>query len=235
MNNCPNCGAASDCAANYCVRCGSRLNSGCPSCGAINRVGSLYCHACGSPLETATPSPAQVSIICPRCYSENEPGTTFCFSCGLPLDEYAGIPVQEMVAGGVPAGFWIRLLAWFIDTVVLAGVHLILLTIMPGTSIELYYADDSVWTMADSVMAILGAAYYAVGVSVFSTTVGKRILGLYVRRKSGSYVGILRAFFRHVSSYLSMLVFGLGYLRIALNPDKRAWHDHICDTVVVRK
>ena len=235
MSNCPNCGAASDGAANYCVRCGSRLGAGCPSCGVINRADSLYCHACGSALATATPSPTPASIACPRCGSANVPGATFCYSCGLPLEEFGGLPGPTVVAVGVPAGFWIRLLAWFIDTVVLAGVHLILLTIMPGTSIELYYADESLWTTADSIMIILSAAYYTVGVSVFSTTLGKRAVGLYVLRRDGTRVSGLRAFARHVASGISALLLFIGYLMIGFSQDKRGLHDHICDTVVVRK
>ena len=235
MSNCPNCGVASDGAANYCVRCGSRMGSGCPSCGVVNRAESLYCHACGSALAAAALSPPSVSIACPRCSSANAPGTTFCYSCGLPLEEFGGLARPTVVAAGVPAGFWIRLLAWLIDTVVLAGVHLILLTIMPGTSIELYYADESFWTTADSIMIILSAIYYTVGVSVFSTTVGKRVLGLYVLRRDGTKVNGLRAFARHVASGISELLLFVGYLMIGFSQDKRGLHDHICDTVVVKK
>ena len=235
MSNCPNCGAASDGAANYCVRCGSRMGSGCPACGVVNRADSLYCHACGSALAVAAPTPAPVSISCPRCGSANVPGATFCYSCGLPLEEFGGLPGSTVVAVGVPAGFWIRLLAWFIDTIVLAGVHLILLTIMPGTSIEQYYADESLWTTADSVMIILSAAYYTVGVSVFSTTLGKRVLGLYVLRRDGTRVNGLRAFARHVASGISALLLFIGYLMIGFSQDKRGLHDHICDTAVFKR
>ncbi len=142
-----------------------------------------------------------------------------------------GVGVLE----GTPAGFWIRLLAWLIDAIVLVIVQLILLTLMPGTSIEAYYSSDALWTAADSIMTIVGAIYYTVGVSVFSTTVGKRSLGLYVLRPDGSKVSGLRALGRHVASGLSALLLFIGYLMIAFSSDKRGLHDHICDTVVVRK
>ena len=139
------------------------------------------------------------------------------------------------VLAGTPAGFWIRLLAWLIDSIVLVIVQLILLTLMPGTSIEAYYTSDTFWTTADSLMTIVSAIYYTIGVSVFSTTVGKRTLGLYVVRLDGTKVSGLRAFGRHLASGLSALLLFIGYLMIAFSSDKRGLHDHICDTVVVRR
>ena len=236
MSNCPNCGAAAEGAANYCVRCGSRLASGCPNCGAANQPDSQYCHACGSALTAPGPSPSRpASVACPRCSSVNEPGTTFCYSCGLPLDEFGGAAPQAANAVGRPAGFWIRLLAWVMDTAILAGVQLILLTVLPGTSIESYYTDETFWTTPDSLMAIVGALYYTVGVSAFSTTPGKRALGIYVLRVDGKKVGFLRAFCRFLASDLSGLILGIGYLMIGFSRDKRGLHDHICDTVVVKR
>ncbi len=236
MSDCTNCGASVEGAANYCVRCGSRLASGCRNCGAANQPDSRFCHYCGYVLlESAQPVQQPAAVLCPRCHSSNDPGTTFCYSCGLPLDEFGAVPRRAMAASGVPAGFWIRLLAWLIDTALLVGVHLILLTAMPGISIESYYSDDSLWTAADSVMAIVGAVYYTVGVSVFSTTVGKRVLGLYVLRADGTKVSGLRAFGRHLASGLSVLLLGIGYLMIGFSSDKRGLHDHICDTVVVKR
>ena len=236
MRNCPNCGAAAEDAANYCVGCGSRLASGCPNCGAANQPDSQYCQACGSALTAPGPSLSRSdSVACPRCSSVNQPGTTFCYSCGLPLDDFGGAARPAACAVGLPAGFWIRLLAWIIDSIVLFIGHVILLAIMPDSSVEGYYSDDTIWTAADSITAIVGALYYSVGVSVFSTTVGKRALGLYVLRVDGTKVGFLRAFCRHLAGGISALLLFMGYLMIGFSRDKRGLHDHICDTVVVKR
>ena len=240
MKNCPSCGASAEGEANYCVSCGNRLPVVCSNCGADNLVESRFCHSCGSELGSAeAASPPPPFVVCPRCNSINDDRTTFCYSCGLPLDEFgagaARPTVVAVAAGGTPAGFWIRLAAWFIDSVILVMVHLALLVILPGISIEAYYTDDALWTRADTIMALVGAAYYTVGVSVFSTTLGKRALGLYVLRRDGRKVNGLRALGRHLASGVSMLILGVGYLMIAFSNDKRALHDHICDTVVVRR
>ena len=236
MERCTNCGAAADGAANFCVRCGHRLALGCPNCGAAIQPDSRFCHSCGGELGVqASRLPRPAAISCPRCHSTNDPEATFCYSCGLPLDEFGGGTRQATRIVGTPAGFWIRFLAWVIDSATLVMVHLVLLTILPGISIESYYTGDAVWTLADSIMAIVGAAYYTLGVSVFSTTLGKRVLGLYVLRKDGSRVSGPRAFGRHLASGISALLLGLGYLMIGFNNDKRGLHDHMCDTVVVKR
>ena len=234
MINCPSCGYDLPDSANFCVNCGSRVARACFNCGVAYQAGNLYCHACGARLGTS-PSAPQPPIPCPRCRSFNESGTAFCFSCGFPL-EVPGI-TRSAPAGlvGVPAGFWVRLLAWLIDTVVLVGFQLLLLTLMPGVSVESYYSDESLWTWTDTIMVVVGAAYYTFGVSVYSTTVGKRTLGLYVLRRNGTKVSGLRAFGRHVATGLSALLLFAGYLMIAISSDKRGLHDHICDTVVVRR
>ena len=241
MSNCPNCGKTAEGSANFCVSCGTRLPLTCSSCGSLNEADSRFCHSCGSGLgaPAAIVAAPPASLSCPRCHAVNDARTTFCYSCGLPLEEFGGAGARAAVAAvgdlGKPAGFWIRLLAWFIDTVVMVIVHLALLTALPGTSIEAYYSSDAFWTRADSIMAIVGAVYYTAGVSVFSTTIGKRALGLYVLRVDGTKVSGLRALGRHVASGISAIILGIGYLMIAFSSDKRGLHDHICDTVVVKR
>ncbi len=211
------------------------MPAACYNCGATNQPESAYCHACGSLLGAGVPAPPPAQVTCPRCHASNEAGTTFCFSCGYPLEEQRTAQFRPAVLAGVPAGFWIRLLAWLVDTVLLVAFQLLLLTLVPGISVESYYSDDSFWTWPDTVMTIVGAAYYTLGVSLYSTTVGKRAFGLYVLRRDGSRISGLRAFGRHMASGLSALVLGVGYLMIGVSSDKRGLHDHICDTVVVKR
>ncbi len=235
MNNCPNCGASVEEAASYCVACGGRLPLKCLNCGVANQPDSRFCRACGFRLGAAEPHSApRLAFVCPRCQASNETGATYCYSCGFPLDE-AGPASRAVAAAGTPAGFWIRLLAWLIDGVVLAVAHLLTIIVLPGTSIELYYTDPSSWTLTDSIMALVTAAYDTFGVSIYSTTLGKRALGLYVLRRDGSRVSTLRAFGRHLAGILSGLLLFVGYLMIAVSADKRGLHDHICDTVVVKR
>ena len=173
------------------------------------------------------------AISCPRCRQVCEPGSDFCFACGLPLDDESSTLSVGVVTTGQPAGFWIRLWAWIIDFITLAVVQLAAIAAWPGFSE--YFLDSSDWHWVDALTLLISASYYTVAVSIWSTTIGKRVLGLYVLREDGSRVGPGRALARYFSAILSGLIFGIGYLMIGLRSDKRGLHDLICDTVVVKR
>ena len=183
-------------------------------------------------------SPGQFgsAVACPRCHRVSEPGAVFCFSCGLPLDEEAstGARTQAAISASRPAGFWIRLWAWIIDFIVLSIVQMALIAVWPGFTA--YFAENSEFQFhwVDFLGFAIGVSYYTVAVSVWSTTIGKRVLSLYVLRPDDSKVGPGRALTRYFAGILSWLLFGIGYVMIGLRSDKRGLHDLICNTAVVR-
>ena len=191
-------------------------------------------HAADS-IASESPGLSDFAVTCPRCHRVGEPGAVFCFACGLPLDEETptAATAPPTVSAGQPAGFWIRLAAWVIDAAILTALHLVIIAAGPG--LEEYFADDSLFHWVDLPMFILTTLYFTVSVSVWATTVGKRIMGMYVLKTDGSRVGFGRALAREIAGYLSFLSLGIGYVMIALRNDKRGLHDLICDTVVVRK
>lgn len=173
------------------------------------------------------------AITCPRCHQVSEPGSLFCFSCGLPLDEQA-MPVRpRTTSDGQPAGFWIRFGAWLIDAVILATLQIVLIAVWPGLSE--YFTSDDFGHPVDLLVFILDVLYFTLGVAIWSTTIGKRLLGMYVHRPDGARVGVGRALARYFAGILSFLIFFIGYLMVGLRSDKRGLHDLICDTIVVRK
>jgi uncharacterized RDD family membrane protein YckC len=86
----------------------------------------------------------------------------------------------------------------------------------------------------DVAVLLLGGAYSTVMVAAWRTTITKRLLGLYVVRTDGSRIGLGRAFARYLAYFASILPLFAGFLLVALRRDKRALHDLICDTRVVR-
>ena len=180
------------------------------------------------------PSASGHAVACPRCHRISEPGSLFCFSCGLPLDEEPRAAARRVGQyADQPAGFWIRFWAWVIDVVLFMGVQIGMISIWPGFGE--YFSGDGRLHWVDLIAFILGVSYYTVGVAVWSTTVGKRCLGLYVLRPDGDKAGFGRALSRYFAGILSFLLFGVGYMMVGLRSDKRGLHDLICDTVVVRK
>ena len=66
------------------------------------------------------------------------------------------------------------------------------------------------------------------------TTVGGIICRLRVVRTDGTPIRFTEAAVRGLSSILSTLVVGLGWLWILWDPERQAWHDKIAGTLVVR-
>ena len=85
-------------------------------------------------------------------------------------------------------------------------------------------------------LTILTIAYHTALVTYLARTVGKRAFGLYVVRCDGSRVGFGRALARHALSIFSFqLTMGLLFLVALFREDRRALHDLLCDTVVIRR
>ena len=241
---CPHCDQTPVEGAVFCNHCGTRLELRCQNCDTANPPNSRFCLLCGTPLfvssgppaHTGAAEPSSSPYVCPRCNNVNEPGTAYCYSCGLPLDASPSRD-RQTIAGGRPAGFWIRLGASLIDGVILFTVQIFLVVLWPGLTLTEYFsdADGPIWRSVDSLGLIVEPLYYVVGVSVWSTTIGKRALGLYVLRPDGSKVGPGRAFARWLAYFLSAILLFAGYLMIAFRRDKRGLHDLVCDTVVVKR
>lgn len=114
----------------------------------------------------------------------------------------------------VRAGFWDRLAAAFLD-IVLVGV---ISGVLGGGKFGL----------------IIALAYFAGMWTWRSTTIGGVLLNLKVVRLDGRRITFGVALVRALVSVFSVIVFFLGFLWIAWDKEKQAWHDKIVGTVVVR-
>ena len=135
------------------------------------------------------------------------------------------------------AGFWIRFVAYIIDTFILSTVLILL-----GTIWSLKNDDSSIdlaTTIAQSGMVLsisffLHWFYFAIMESSESqATVGKKILGLKVTDEFGQRMSFGRATGRYFSKYISSLILGIGYLMAAFTDRKQALHDKIASTLVI--
>jgi uncharacterized RDD family membrane protein YckC len=81
---------------------------------------------------------------------------------------------------------------------------------------------------------IVLAAYGAVMWKLRGTTVGGIVFDLHVVRLDGRPVDWETAIVRALGCFLSLFVVFLGFIWIAFDPNRQAWHDKIAGTVVVR-
>jgi uncharacterized RDD family membrane protein YckC len=150
------------------------------------------------------------------------------------------------------AGFWRRLLAYVIDSVLLAGVYLSIFTavqlLSPGTldngpivrggRVDVYDLAATLRGTANImwVCGWIGWAYYVIfESSPLRGTLGKFALGLYVADTHGDPISFVRAVFRNFFKTFSTLVLGVGWLMAAFTPRKQALHDLLAGTLVLRK
>ena len=186
--------------------------------------------------------PAPSHNVCPRCRMVNELGSVHCYSCGLPFDRHFPMPARAFESAR-PAGFWIRLVATLIDLAIFLGIDFLLGAIWPGIPLPggevqiayLIFPKNANPLSVYLIVCIGMVVYYVVCVAVWSTTVGKRLLGIYVLTADCSKVGPGRALVRCLAYSLSTILFYWGFLMVGLTRDKRGLHDLICNTVVVKK
>lgn len=152
---------------------------------------------------------------------------------------------------GRPGGLWLRLLAYIMDSILLAIVFVIAWPLISGESIFAYWVPPEVadadlvsfeiWLdsrfppFTNVFRLVLDTLYFTGAIANWATTAGKKTLGLYVIRSDGSKIGFGRALARHFARYVSFLTLGVGFILIAFRSDKRGLHDLICDTVVIRR
>ena len=137
-------------------------------------------------------------------------------------------------------GFWVRVLAYIIDTLILVAVFFPLIFIFGTSNVETADMSFSANAQSDSpllnlFLTIIALAYF-VGFESSSVqgTPGKRAMGLVVTDLDGRRISVLRAIGRYFAKILSSLILFIGYIMVAFTERKQGLHDMICSTLVVR-
>ena len=138
----------------------------------------------------------------------------------------------------VYAGFWRRLAAVLIDSLILLPIiGLLLYWVSDGNiSAEALQADPFAFYSPGATLAMDLAIFAAVVFCWvrFRGTPGKLLLGCQiVDANSGQPLSIGRAILRYVAYIISALPMMLGFLWIALDSRKQGWHDKIARSIVI--
>jgi uncharacterized RDD family membrane protein YckC len=135
------------------------------------------------------------------------------------------------VAVGRPAGFWIRVVAYIIDAVIVGVFNFVwtfIVTLAAGGSITGFPAF-----LVFLIEFLVGIGYFAYLWSSRGQTIGMMATGLRVTRSDGSPLTLGRGIGRALALYLSFLILFIGVIMVAFTQRKQGLHDMIADTVVV--
>lgn len=180
---------------------------------------------------------------CPSCDAQLDIGlakdkSPTCPACGQPL-----VPVRV-------AGFWRRLAAAIVDATLLlltAGpLHLLVQRVLGAPSpvrgefswaglLQLMTVDPLeilVWLVPFLGMAGL---YFVLFIALSGKTPGQKLVRIRVVHRAGGPVGPGRAVVRLAGTALGLVPGGLGSLWMAFDREKRAFHDYLTGTYVVRE
>ena len=204
------------------------------------------------------------SVYCSQCGAPATAGAAFCQRCGSRMVAVAGPVASSSQAStavvtapyvtAVPVmpdsyygGFWIRLVAYFIDQAVL-GVVLVpvfMIFVLPSIITVIHnggFEQDT--PPPEFILAIVSFS-----LAVFSShllyeivltssswqgTIGKKLLRLKVTDDFGNRISIGRSTGRFFAKILSGLASNIGFIMIAFMDRKRGLHDVIAKTQVLR-
>ena len=136
--------------------------------------------------------------------------------------------------GPPPAGFWIRFVAALIDSLVFVAVEFVL-GVVAGLVWGGEIAETKVFkATVTAFMLVFGSVYYVALHSAFGQTFGKMAMKIRVVRLDGGGISVGTAILRYIGYFVSGLIFVVGYLMAGLRDDKRALHDLLAGTRVIR-
>ena len=142
------------------------------------------------------------------------------------------------------AGFWVRLLAFIIDIIILGVFNWVFNGIwglargtgwMGGSAPDPFTeVTGASWLVGSLVLFLVTVAYLICFWGWRGQTPGKMALRLKIIRSDGSDMGWGIATLRFLSCIISILPAFIGYVWVAFDAYKQGLHDKMADTYVIR-
>nr|WP_137677858.1 RDD family protein [Parerythrobacter lutipelagi] len=134
------------------------------------------------------------------------------------------------------AGFWLRVVAYIIDAIIMTVVQFALAAILGVNLMDPEASAGGGSSILLNVVSIVIAVAYFAGLesSSWQATVGKKALGLVVTDIDGNRIGIGRAIGRYFGKILSALILLIGFIMVAFTERKQGLHDMLAGTLVVK-
>lgn len=133
------------------------------------------------------------------------------------------------------AGFWVRVGAALIDTILISLIIWPVMTAVYGT--DYWTADKLIQGPLDFLVSwVLPAVAVILFWLARQATPGKMaVAARIVDAKTGATPSTAQFVIRYLGYYVAMLPLFIGILWVAFDPRKQGWHDKLAGTVVVRR
>ena len=133
------------------------------------------------------------------------------------------------------AGFWVRVGAALIDTILISLIIWPVMTAVYGT--DYWTADKLIQGPLDFLVSwVLPAVAVILFWLARQATPGKMaVAARIVDAKTGATPTTAQFVIRYLGYYVAMLPLFIGILWVAFDPRKQGWHDKLAGTVVVRR
>ncbi|MCL2337072.1 MAG: RDD family protein [Firmicutes bacterium] len=180
----------------------------------------MFCVSCGKAVATD-------EIFCTNCGSKIQTGLTSVPSGGAINTQTVAMPVY--------AGFFSRVAAFLIDSVILSLVFMLLFFVLLG-GVTFETSDSSGAHVIFWFMFALMLLYSAfMESSPRQGTLGKMAVGIKVTSLDGGRLSFVNALGRAAMKTLSVVFFCIGCLIAAFTEKHQAFHDFPAGSVVVKK
>jgi len=142
------------------------------------------------------------------------------------------------------AGFWIRFVAYMIDSIIVnIGIIIIsfILGVLIGITVVLTGGDQQTGAILGGIVGFFvgivgGWLYFALQyASRFQATLGMRCVGVQVVDYNYQRISFGRATGRFFAKIISGIILMIGYIMIAFTEKKQGLHDFMAGTYVVYK
>ena len=130
-------------------------------------------------------------------------------------------------------GFWIRVVAYIIDAILL-GIASRIIGFLVGARLPTTDFTDFDYTTSGASLVISWLYFALMESSARGATVGKMAVGLRVVTDQGQRLDFGNATGRYLAKFVSTIILGIGFIMVAFTDRKRGLHDMIASTLVVK-
>ena len=155
-------------------------------------------------------------------------------------------PMQAYAPQASYGGFWIRLVAYIIDAIIIS-IPVVILAVIIGVATGVAIgatgntSDTTTSTASSAVGGLIQLIAFVVTVGYFvyfwgrGSTLGMRLFRLRVAdATTGAPIGYGRAALRYIGFIVSGIVCYIGLIWAAFDGRKQGWHDKIASSVVLQ-